>query len=385
MQKSRNYIIKAFEAVLIALLMQMGMPCIAQQLRYPEEWTRPLAEVRPLYCRDTLTLCFVGDVMMHSAQIADACRKGGGYDFSSYFRLMSDRIEDADIAVANLEFTLAGEPYTGYPSFSAPDTIAAHLARTGFDVFLAANNHIYDKGSAGASRTLAEYRRLEDLYGIAFTGLAEDEKARNRNTPLIIRHKGIRIALVNFTYGTNCGISSAWPRTTYEGEKTFLAEAFARAEEARCDIRIALPHWGTEYVLEHSEKQERTAVWLAENGADLIIGTHPHVIQDCGEVCGVPVAYSLGNVVSNMSAKDTQMGLMATVRIVRHGNGDIEMLPPGFTYLWCSRPGGFGEGYTVVPVKDYIGRPDEWRNRLDYEKMMSTYGRIREKTGIEDR
>ena len=119
----------------------------AQDIIMPERWKTALTEVHPIFRQDTLTIRFLGDVMMHSAQIADAHRSGDEYDFSSYFRLIEDDIRDADIAIANMEFTLAGEPYTGYPCFSAPDTLAYHLADCGFDVFLAANKHNIDKGS----------------------------------------------------------------------------------------------------------------------------------------------------------------------------------------------------------------------------------------------
>ena len=92
--------------------------------------------------------------MMHANQILNAHRGGQDYDFSSYFHLIQEDIEKADIAIANMEFTLAGEPHTGYPCFSAPDSYAKYLADCGFDIFLTANNHIFDKGGKGAERTL---------------------------------------------------------------------------------------------------------------------------------------------------------------------------------------------------------------------------------------
>ena len=114
-----------------------------------------------------------------------------------------------------------------------------------------------------------------------------------------------------------------------------------------------------------------------ENGADIIIGAHPHVVQDTASINNVPVVYSLGNAVSNMSAPNTQLELMATVKFVRQCNGDISMEPIELTWLWCSRPGGFNNGYTVVPIEEYIGRRDEWTGGWDYDKMMSTYEEIR--------
>lgn len=306
--------------------------------------------------------------MMHSRQME--------YDYSSYFRLIEDEIKSADLAVANIEFTLAGEPYSGYPCFSAPDDFAEYIADCGFDVFLAANNHILDKGSEGAERTIREFRRLGQERGITFTGLAGNEEEREDNYPLIIRRKGISIAFLNFTYGTNLGPTAHWPKTNYMGAEKEVVQALSKAEAA--DLSIALPHWGNEYELRHSKRQEELAGWLADKGADLIIGSHPHVVQDTARVNGIPVVYSLGNAVSNMSAENTQLELMVTLRIARHGNGDLSMLPLGLTWLWCSRPGGYTDTYIVIPIEEYIGRKEEWTGKWDYEKMVTTYNRITE-------
>ena len=319
----------------------------------------------------------VGDIMMHGKQIENTHRGGSEYDFSSFFHLIEDEIMGADIAIGNMEFTLGGKPYTGYPSFSAPDGFEEYLADCGFNVFLAANNHIFDKSAAGAERTLEKYRNLQADRNIWFTGLAGSQEELKQTTPLIIRVKGVTIALINFTYGTNQGCGKNWPKTNYLNDNNSFEEAFTKAKEAEADHIIALPHWGTEYTLKHSKTQERLAALMSDLGADAVIGTHPHVVQDIQTVKGVPVAYSLGNAVSNMSATNTQLELMATIRIVRDHYGDSYMLPITFTYLWCSLPGGFNDSYTVIPVEEYLDRKEEWHGKWDHEKMVSTYNRIK--------
>lgn len=360
-----------------------------QKLQEPPRWMEAFRNVLPLYQRDTVTLCFIGDVMMHQSQIDHAYRNGS-YDFSSYFHLIEDRLSGADLTIANMEFALGGEPYTGYPAFSAPDQIAEYAADCGIDIFLTANNHIYDRGAPGAERTLDIYREMNKTHGVHFTGIASNEEEACRISPLMLRVKGIRLAFLNFTYGTNGGRIFGWPKVNYMEERTAISKDLERAQDLEADFITVLPHWGNEYELIHAREQEETAEWLVENGADMIIGTHPHVVQDTASFNAesrygkVPVAYSLGNAVSNMSARNTQLELLVTARITRHCNGDIKILPPELTFLWCSRPGGYNSEYTVVPVTDFIGKRDCWLGKWDYDNMIETYIRVKETTGITD-
>lgn len=379
---------------LVIVLTVMALLCIeegyAQNLHFPDRWDMTFENVLPLYRQDTVTIRFIGDVMMHSKQIEAAHRKDGSYDFSDWFRHISDRLTSADISVANMEFALGGEPYSGYPAFSAPDDIAGQVAEDGIDIFLAANNHIYDRGLAGAERTLEQYRKTAETFGTVYTGLASDSVEEEKTWPVIMNVKGIRIAFINFTYGTNGGRREGWPKVCYMNDRKAIAKAIGRAREKSADILIALPHWGNEYELTHSQEQEEVSGWLAAEGVDMIIGTHPHVVQDTASVEGnshygrTQIAYSLGNAVSNMSAANTQLELMVTARIVRHFNGDIEILPNELTFLWCSRPGGYNDSYTVLPVVENIKRKETWQNPYDHENMLRTYRRILEKTGIEE-
>lgn len=350
--------------------------------------------VRSVRLEDTLKIKIFGDMMMHSDQISEAKTPEGGYKFDGYFSHIQKFLDDSDLNICNMEFTLAGKPYTGYPAFSAPDEFAEHIADCGFNVFLTANNHICDKQSEGMERTLQRYRELIDTKGIAFTGTASDPEEYDKTSPLFIDIKGMRIGIINATYGTNSLGGKDWPRTNYLGSKGTLKEALTKAEK-EADIVMVFPHWGSEYILKHNQTQENQATWLAENGADIIIGSHPHVVQDYSEIkvrtdeCVkdvklVPVAYSLGNTVSNMSAINTQLGLMAEVTIIRKLNGRISVLPVEFTYLWCSRPGEYSSSYTVLPVHLMKACKEDWIDRNSYDKMISTYQRVSETTGIKD-
>lgn len=354
--------------------------------------TFPLA--RPLFhLPDTATIVFMGDVMMHRDQITNARRSDGTYDFSTYLVNLKELVEGADVAVANMEFTLAGKPYTGYPCFSAPDGYEDYVADCGVDVFLTANNHILDKGKSGIERTLKIYSSMEGSRGIKHTGCsvsASDDAAR---FPLYIVSKGVRIALINFTYGTNTSIDSKYPKV-HRTDTSEIGKAIRKAKSDGIDFIIALPHWGTEYVLKHSASQEKLARWLVSQGCDAIVGAHPHVVQDVGRIVvpgaggigsrSVPVVYSMGNVISNMSAVNTRIGLIVTLKIVTDLFGRRELLEPELTLTWCTKPGTLTKSYSTIPVKDFIGRKELWISSSDYDNMISSYNRVRSVTGIKD-
>ena len=383
LHKALRHIAEIISLTAVMLFNDGGREVMSQELNYPARWEESFRNVLPLFHKDTVTVRFLGDVMMHQRQIENAYKGGKEYDFSSYFKYLEEDIRGADLAVANMEFTLGGEPYTGYPAFSAPDGIAGYMADCGVDIFLTANNHICDKGRAGTERTIGIYREMGSKHGISFTGIASDEDEREDNHPLIRVVKGIRIAFVNMTYATNGGKRTGWPKINYLDDQDDMETALEMAE-SKADVTIALPHWGEEYELLPSVEQRAKAGFLIEAGADLIIGAHPHVVQPIERISDVQTAYSLGNAVSNMSARNTRIGLMVTARIVRDGAGNISILELEPEFLWCSLPWNFAAEYTVLPVRDFIGRRDLWINKADYDNMVATYERVKEITEITD-
>ena len=192
---------------------------------------------------DTVSLFIVGDIMSHRAVSKSAEEHGYG----SFFKHIEDRIARADLAVGNMEFPLAGKPYTGYPAFSGPDGYAQYLSDVGFDIFLTANNHILDKGTAGICRTIEVLERK----GLVYTGIAADGQADTLLNPLMVHVRGLRIAIVNFTYGTNTGPFDKWPKVNYM-RKADILPMLVRARQA--DLVMVFPHWGTEYRLHHDRE-----------------------------------------------------------------------------------------------------------------------------------
>lgn len=313
-------------------------------------------------------MTFIGDVMMHSAQLR--------YDSSAFLAELEPLFAGADISVANAEFTMAGPPYTGYPAFSSPDDYAANVAGNGVDVLLTANNHILDKGSAGMRRTL-------DLLPVPFTGSGRDSSEFASLNPLVLCCKGLRIALVNFTYGTNLGATAEWPLVNRMNRDRIRAQ-IARARRVGADFVIALPHWGVEYRLNPCEEQVAWAEFLVENGVDAIIGGHPHVVQDTTFMKGVPVVYSMGNAVSNMSAPNTRLALAVVLRMTSERPfGRKELLRPELHFLWCTLPGRLTQGYCTIEVDRYLDKRNLWINPSDWDEMVGTLERVKAQTGIE--
>ncbi len=328
---------------------------------------------------DTLSILFMGDVMQHRQQLHSALIPGtdstlsSSYDYSSYFAHVQHFIDEADFTVANMEFCLGGPPYTGYPSFSAPEALAEEAAEAGIDLFLCANNHICDKGRRGLVSSLEKYGKI----GVPVTGVYRDSLDEQKHNPYIAEIGGVRVAFINFTYGTN-GIRVPEPFIVNMMDKEKVREAFVRAREMEADIIIALPHWGQEYTTVPDSRQREWAEFLLECGADAVIGSHPHVIQPVE----FPVAYSMGNFISNMSLRNTELGLMIILKIAVTSYGDSYVAGLEAVPVWCSRPGGYGDGYTVLPVREFLNRKEEFRSSYNYGKMKDTYNRL--KTLFED-
>ena len=328
---------------------------------------------------DTLSILFMGDVMQHRQQLHSALIPGtdstlsSSYDYSSYFAHVQHFIDEADFTVANMEFCLGGPPYTGYPSFSAPEALAEEAAEAGIDLFLCANNHICDKGRRGLVSSLEKYGKI----GVPVTGVYRDSLDEQKHNPYIAELGGVRVAFINFTYGTN-GIRVPEPFIVNMMDKEKVREAFVMAREKEADIIIALPHWGQEYTTVPDRRQREWAEFLLECGADAVIGSHPHVVQPVE----FPVAYSMGNFISNMSLRNTELGLMIILKIAVTSYGDSYVAGLEAVPVWCSRPGGYGDGYTVLPVREFLDRKEEFRSGYNYTKMKDTYNRL--KTLFED-
>lgn len=298
-----------------------------------------------------LSLLFAGDLMQHQSQLNAARCSDGTYSFSACYDYIRPEVSAADVAIANLETTIGSKGFGGYPAFCAPDSFLYAAKGAGFDVLLFANNHCLDRGRAGALRTLA----MMDSLGIAHCGVYRDSLDRAQRVPLIIERKGIRLALLNYTYGTN-GIPVPPPLIVNFIDKELIAADIKRAREKRAYAIIACLHWGDEYVSLPPKRVRELTDWLIEQGVDHIIGGHPHVLQPMevrrDSISGrrSAVVYSLGNLISGMYARGRDGGALVRVELFRFG-GLVYMGSLSYSLTWVARPGRDGvRNFTILPA-----------------------------------
>lgn len=278
-----------------------------------------------------LRLLFVGDIMQHDTNIQAAYnRQTGRYDYASCFRYIKPHIQSADVAFGNLELTLAGPPFKGYPQFSAPDELAFELKRTGFDVLVTANNHSADRGKRGLIRTLD----VLDSAGLIHTGTFRTQEERDQVYPLLIERDGWLLAILNYTYGTN-GIPVPAGTVINLLDTVQMKKDFARAKALKPDAILVFPHWGIENVRVPNAEQKRLAAFFLRQGATLVLGSHPHMLQgvEFSAARNQLVAWSLGNFVSNMRKRYQDGAMMLTVDLLKK-NGTVSVQRPHYQLAW---------------------------------------------------
>ena len=313
----------------------------------------------------SFTLSAIGDVMCHNTQYKDAYNsETGSYDFSYVFDNISLYTKTADICIGNLETTFAGEDrgYSGYPTFNSPDSLAYELKDIGIDVLSTAGNHALDKGFDGLSRTI----EVLDDADIAHVGTYKTQEDQNKT--LIKYVKGIKIAFVNYTYGTNgIPVPSDKPFCVNLIDENLMKQQIDSAKEENPDIIIACMHWGNEYKTTQNSTQEELADFLFQNGVDIILGTHPHVLEpmekrtvtlEDGTTKDGFVIYSLGNFISGQNAENTKDSIILNLDITKHVDGTITI-----------------DSYDYIPIYMYTDttKSTQKMKLLDINKNIASY------------
>ncbi|MDR0570414.1 MAG: CapA family protein [Clostridiales Family XIII bacterium] len=324
-------------------------------------------------------LLFAGDVMVHEPQLlAQFDNTTKDYDFRNNYSFVKPYIESADLALCNLETTLGGSPYRGYPSFSSPDSLADALLDAGFDAVFTSNNHMMDKGATGLTRTIETLRAA----GLKNVG----SQLEGEPNYMLLSAGAINVGLVSYTYesprynGTRTlnGIPvkaeiepmvNSFGFETLEADMAAVEGAVGAARASGADFVVCYFHWGNEYHRSPDDNQRQIAARIAQAGADLIVASHPHVLQgmETLEANGrkVPVYYSMGNFISNQrtettGSRYTEQGMMVLA--------DLKLMPDSRKLLsldtkalptWVDK---YNDGrknvYHIIPLTgDFMNNP----------------------------
>lgn len=311
---------------------------------------------RVTFAQDTtrLSLMFVGDIMQHDSQINSAYDvTSKTYDYNPCFQFVKPYFESVDYAIGNLELTLAGPPFKGYPQFSAPDALAFALRDAGMDVLVTANNHSMDRGRKGVDRTI----QLLDSAGILHTGTFRDTVDRMNDYPMLLEKNGIKLALLNYTYGTN-GIPVTKPNVVNLIDTAVIRKDMVKAKEANPDFIIVFTHWGLEYQSQPSKEQKKLTEFCFQLGAHVVMGSHPHVIQpmEWRKEKNQVVVYSLGNFVSGQRDRYKNGGAMVRVdfsKVTKDSVSTSTIDSTGYILEWVYRTADVNKDYYILPIPSF--------------------------------
>lgn len=310
---------------------------------------------------ETMQIVMAGDMLMHENVLESGEKEDGTYNFDHLFTHVAEFISEADLAIVNQE-TIMGGPrygYTGYPSFNSPFDLADAEVKAGFDVLLLATNHAFDKGEQGI-RNCMDY--LDATHpDLGYVGINRSQEDQDNNI-YTYETNGITVAILNYTYGHN-GVSlpSDKKYLVNELDEEKVRSHIRKAEEI-ADFTIVCPHWGTEFKLEADDKQKEWAQLFLEEGVDLILGTHPHVIEPIEWLTHenghkMLVYYSIGNFINGTSSTGEgvthrMVGGIADITLERNKEtGEVEIKEYGAVPIVCHI--GYGTEYTAYFLEDY--------------------------------
>ena len=315
-----------------------------------------------------MSLLFLGDIMGHGPQIKSAWNDSlKKYDYNKVFEPVEDIISSVDFAVANLEVTLAGPPFDGYPQFSSPDELAEACKNNGIDGLVTANNHSCDRGSMGILRT----NRVLDSLEILHTGTFSNQQNRDSLNLLVLEKENIRIGLLNYTYGTN-GIPFHAPTYVNLLDSSLIKKDLKFARTKNLDKLIVFVHWGAEYQDQPNLYQKNFNQFFKRQGVDIVIGSHPHVVQPMHYIKNNDkeflTVYSLGNFVSNQRDFRKDGGVMFRCSIVKRDKASIS--DKEYILTWVNK---FYKNkkwhYEVLPCSNKTYGKEYFSRNEDYAKM----------------
>ena len=319
----------------------------------------------------SFTIAAIGDVMCHNSQYLDAYNKStDDYDFSYVFSDIINYTKIPNLTIGNLETTFAGKDvgYSNYPTFNTPDNLATSLRDIGVDVLSTAGNHSLDKGFSGLSRTI-DVLDKNLIYNVGTNKTQEDQ-----DTILYQYVKGVKIAILSYTYGTNgIKIPSDKPYCVNLIDKDLIKSHIEKAKSEDADLIICCMHWGVEYQETPNKEQKDLADFLFQNGVDVVLGNHPHTIQpmekrtvtlEDGTTKDGFIIYALGNFIGDQRDVDTRSSIILELSLTKHEDSHISIDDVSYTPIYMYKNNSASSHkFKVLDIEKTIS---------DYEKGIDT-------------
>lgn len=321
-----------------------------------------------------LSLVMVGDALLHSSVYNDAYNNGA-YDFTKQLEFISPIIKNYDLAFYNQETVLGGTGIglSDYPAFNSPQEFGDAMIKSGFNIVNLATNHTLDRGEKAILNQAEYFKDKGVLTAGSYSSFDEASK-------IVIKEKnGIKYALLSYTYGTN-GIripsGKEYLVNLYSDEQ---AKRDIEAVRDEVDLLLVSMHWGVEYQHEPTDEQKRQAEYLSSLGADIIIGTHPHVVEPVTYIGDTLVIYSLGNFISAQSTNNdynTMVELMSSVDVIKTTKGGkssikLENLNNELLYNYYKKGGGKWYNFRVIPFSQMNAQYNS-----EYKRLYDKYGKV---------
>jgi len=313
----------------------------------------------------SMKIMFAGDIMGHSSQIASAYNyKTKSYQYDEVFSKVAPIFKRADFAVANLELTFGGKPYGGFPRFSSPDSLAKAIKSANINVLVTANNHSADRGCRGIKRTID----ILDENSLLHTGTFKSEDDRKRGNLLILQKENLKVGLLNYTQDTN-GIYVRKPCIVNLIKKEQIKRDIEEAKK-EVDKLIVFLHWGEQYRFYPNRFQKKLAKFLINSGVDIVIGSHPHVLQPMffDKNSSSLIAYSLGNFISNQQRVGRDGGAILEVTLTKDSNS-TKISDAKYYLTWVKRYYSKGKRrYQIIPYSQEAVKSFKMRSFIKLAK-----------------
>ena len=364
--------------------------------------------VRPV---SSVTISNTGDILFHGKVIKDGLLSDGSYNYDHMFAYLKPYVEKATYATANLEGTLPGKDYSGYPKFGAPDAVADALLGSGFDMLTTANNHTNDRGETGLLRTADVLAQK----GFDFIGTRANTEDKNY---LVKQMNGISVGMISYTYGAYrsdgrkslnglpCTSLASQLVNMFDYNKldlfyTEMETAIANMKQDGAEVIVVYMHWGNEYRLTTTQTQRTMAQKLCDLGVDVIVGAHPHVVEPVdlltSTVSGKNTlcVYSMGNAISNqrveepsitMKSGHTEDGMLFSFTVTKYSDGSVRLTDAAVLPTWVHL---YSKTYQIIPLDKTVSdwsvfglnqsRDGMERAKKSYDRTMAIVGEGLEK------